>query len=325
MFSAFTSWGNLTFSSSPPRAQSIYESLVSMNGGNFDDKFSGPMNAEWYAIAMAAGEARDTLERAENQSGPKTVHEMLPVQEGMYGLAPGPYDSANDRRAVLEARYKVALVPSPQNVTQALRLTLGDDFVAWVPNQVTDPSPALIPTALCKDVTARFKVITLRTRVLIAGAPIRVLYEQSKITGGDTMALQDQEFIVVDPGLNGIQEAVKVTAPSERDSSTDPDKRVGEFTATFTVGHDLGAIALTQSFPNWSSYKKNSLVVVKNGKAHDPLIVAKVADLLSRMLGGTSTWDVVQENPAPGSAGPFLVGQPCIGTVPIGLTTYVTL
>jgi hypothetical protein len=312
MFSAFTAWGMLEFSSAPPRAQSIYESLVSMNGGNFDDTFSGPMCAEWYAIAMAAGAARDTLERGENQADPLTVHEMLPVQEGMYGLAPGPFDSANDRRATLAARYAVAMPPTQMNVTQALRLLLGSDFVAWVPNPVNTPSPTAIPTAICKQVTARFKLITLTRPVLIVGSPQMVPYAAKD---GDPAELQDQEVVVIDPGLSGIQEAVTVLGPPIG----------GCFRAQFTRGHAAGALGFTGSFPNWSSFKKNSLVVVKHDKAHDPVIRAKVNDLLSRMLSGTATWDVVQENTTPGTAGPFRVGQPCIGTAPIGLTTYVTL
>lgn len=315
MFSAFTAWGNLAFSSAPPRAQSVYESIVSMNGGNFDDTFSGPMCAEWYALAMAIGAARDTLERAENQADPKTVHEMLPVQEGMYGLAPGPLDTANDRRAALEARYKVALRPSQPNVTQALRLLLGSDFVAWVPNPVAEPSPTAIPAALCKPTTARFKKITLLEPVLRVGVPLRIAYSFDVKTGGDAAELQDRETLVVDPGLLGIQESITVLgAPAN-----------GHLVAQFANGHAAGALGFTGSFPNWSSFKKNSLVVVKNGRAHDPIIRAKVNDLLARMLSGTSTWDVVQENLSPGTAGPIRVGQPSIGTVPIGTATYVSL
>ena len=312
MFSAFTGWGAFEFSSAPPRAMSIYQSLVSMNGGNFDDTFSGPMCAEWYAIAMAIGAARDTLERAENQADPATVHEMLPVQESMYELSPGPSDSANDRRATLSARYAVALEPSLQNVTQALRLLLGADFVAWVPNPVAAPSPATIPASICKLPTARFKIVTLLDPVLIVGSPQLVRY---RATAGDPTDLRVQEVVVVDPGLSGIQEAVTVLeVPVD-----------GFLRAQFANGHESGSIGITGSFPNWSSFKKNSLVVVKNGRAHDPILRAKVNDLLSRMLSGTSTWDVVQENVTPGTAGPFRVGQPSIGTVPIGTATYVSL
>jgi hypothetical protein len=312
MFSAFTGWGFLAFSSAPPRGQSIYEAIVSMNGGNFDDTFAGPMCAEWYATAMAIARARDTLERAENQADPLAVHEMLPVQEGMYGLAPGPTDSANDRRATLAARYAVALEPSQQNVTRALRVLLGDDFVAWVPNLVASPSPASIPAAQCKPANARFKTIILQGFVVGDNTQQRVAFRHED---GDSAELQDREVVVIDPGLSGIEEAVTVLGPPLG----------GMFVAQFAMTHAAGARGITSSFPNWSSFKKNSLVVVKRGRAHDPVLRAKVSDLLSRMLSGTSTWDVVQENVIAGTAGPLLVGQPGIGTVPIGLTTYVTL
>lgn len=312
MFSAFSPWGMLEFSSSPPRAQSIYESLVAMHGGNIDDTFSGPLCAEWYAHAMAAGAARDTLERAENQADPLTVHELLPVQEGMYGLSVGPVDSANTRRAALAARYMVALEPSQQNVSQALRLLLGVDFVAWVPNPVASPSPTLIPAAMCKAVGSRVKTVTLLSGITNNTTPQTVRYSA---TSGDAVDLQGQEVIIVDPGLSGIQEAVTVLSTP----------RGGLLTAQFSFAHAAGALAITQSFPNWSSFKKNSVVVVKNGRANDPVLRAKVNDLLSRMLSGTSTWDIVNENSTPGTAGPIRVGQPSIGTVPIGTVTYVSL
>ena len=196
MLSAFTGWGMLEFSSATPRAQSIYQSLVSINGGNFDDTFSGPICAEWYAIAMAAGAARDTLERSENQADPQTVHELLPVLEGMYGLAPGASDSANTRRDMLSARYAVALEPSQQNVTQALRLLLGSDFVAWAPNPVCNPSPDTIPIALCKAPTARFKTVKFLDPVLSVAAPIYMRYLP---IDGDSTDLQDQECSALRP------------------------------------------------------------------------------------------------------------------------------
>lgn len=310
MFSAFTAWGFLEFSSSPPRAQAIYESLVSMNGGNFDDTFSGPMNAEWYAIAMAIAAARDTLERAENQADPKTVHEMLPVQEGMYGLSPGPFDSADDRRAALAARYAVALPPTFPNVTQALRLLLGDDFVAWVPNPVYTPSPATIPAEKCKAPTARFKTIRLLDNITQLGTQ-RVRYAA---LDGDAADLQDQEVVVVDPGLLGIEESITVLAPGD-----------GSLSATFTRAHAIGALGITSSWPNWLNYKKHSLVIVKHGRAVSPPLRAKIGDLLARMLSATATWDVVQANTLPITSGPIRVGEPSIGIVPIGIATYVSL
>ena len=322
MLSAFTGFGNLEFSSKPPRAQSIYESLVSMNGGNFDDNFSGPINAEWYAIAMAAGCARDTLERVENQADPETVHEMLPVQESMYGLSPGPFDSTNARRAALAARYAVARRPTLPNVTQALRLLLGEDFVAWVPNPVATPSPAAIPADKCKAATARFKTLRLLDNVTSVGSQ-RVRYTP---LDGDATDLQDRETVVIDPGLSGIEELITVIGPRDgvKILATDPDP-VGAFTATFANAHAAGAVGITSAWPNWSSYKKHSLVIVKNGRATDPILRAKVTDLLSRMLSGSSTWDVVQENTTPGTCGPFRVGEPGIGIVPIGAASYVSL
>jgi hypothetical protein len=331
MLSAFTGWGMLEFSSAAPRAESIYESLVSMSGGNFDDTFSGPMCAEWYALAMAIGSARDTLERAENQADPATVHEMLPVLEGMYGLSPGPFDSADDRRATLAARYAVALMPTQQNVTQALRLLLGDYFVAWVPSSAASPSPATIPDTMCKLPTARFKTVALLDPVLNIAAPARVRY---RALDGDPSDLQDRETLVFDPGLSGIQESVTVlgvpTVLTElRADSTGAVKSVvigGILTAQFTNGHAAGALGFTGSFPNWSSFKKHSLVVVESGLANDPTVRSKVNDLLSRMLSGTSTWDVVEEEfTTPGTTGPILVGHPSIGIVPIGPSSYVSL
>jgi hypothetical protein len=311
MFSAFSAWGMLEFSSAPPRAQSIYNSIASMNGGNFDDTFSGPMCAEWYAMAMAAGAVRDTLERAENQGDPQTVHELLPVQEHMYELAPGPTDSVNTRRASLAARYLVALEPNVQNVTQALRVLLGTDFVAWVPNSTASPSPAAIPTAMCKSPYARIKTIVLRTAVSDTSRVVSIPYLPGL---GDSADLFDGDTVVIDPGSTSLQEVITVHGTPN-----------GWLNVQFANTHEAGTIGTVGAFPNWSSFKKNSLVVVKNGRASDPILRAKACDLLARMLSGTSTWDIVQENVTPGSAGPFRVEQPSIGTVPIGTKTYVSL
>jgi hypothetical protein len=319
MLSAFSPFGMLEFSSKPPRAQSIYESLVSMHGGNFDDNFSGPLNAEWYAHAMAIGAARDTLERAENQADPDTVHEMLPVQESMYGLAPGPYDSADTRRATLKSRYLLMQRPTIPVVTQVLRLLCGDDFLAWVPNTSADPSPATIPTLECQDVTVRRKVLTLLDPAVAVGVPELVRYEHQF---DDTTPLLAGETVVLDPGKRGIEELVTVQASYWDDTPDTREKPL--IRIVVTRPHEAGAFGVSGSFPNWSSYRSNQLIVVKHGRATDPILRAKIDMQLTRMFGGTCTWDIVEESETPGVAGPFKVGESGIGIVPLGTITYVT-
>ncbi len=314
MFSAFTGFGMLEFSSAAPRAQSIYESLVSMNGGNFDDTFSGPMCAEWYAIAMAVGAAADTLERSENQADPPTVHELLPVQESMYGIPPGPYDSADTRRATLAARYLLTACPTTPVVTQALRLLCGDDFIAWLPNTVAGPSPATIPLLKCQSTAARSKVLKLLDDVYLVGVPVPIRYDHLY---DDATPLLVGETVVLAPGKFGTEEIVTVLA-----SWFDGDKSVMQ--VVVTRPHELGTFGVTGAFPNWSSYRKNQLVVVKHGRATDPILRAKIDGQLTRMIGGTCAWDIVEETTTPGVAGPIRVGQPSIGIVPIGTVTYVT-
>lgn len=326
MFSAFTPFGLLGFSSQVPRAEAIYNALAEASGGNFENTFEGPVCADWYATAMAVAGAREALERAENQADPETVHEMLPVQESMYGLSVGPSDTANTRRSTLAARYKVALPPTRTNVARALQLLLGEDFRAWVPNPIASPSSA-DPPGGCKPATARLKLMRLLLPVLYTGTPLDVRYQVLRADGGP---LAPGETLVIDPGQLGIEETVTVLAGgAERRAAN--GTLCGAFQAVFTHAHEggtlsdeVGARCFAGPFPSWTSYKKNSLVVVKSGRAADPVLRARVDDVLMRMISGTSTWDIVNETSL-GHAGPFRVGVPGIGTAALGDITYVSL
>src|SRR5688572_2166024 len=105
LLSAFTTFGHFAFSSETPRAQAIYESIRDGQGASPNEDFDSALSSRWYAQAMAIAAARSTLERAGNQADPTKVHELLPVQERMWGIIPPALASSDERRAALTIQY----------------------------------------------------------------------------------------------------------------------------------------------------------------------------------------------------------------------------
>lgn len=119
-------------------------------------------------------------------------------------------------------------------------------------------------------------------------------------------------YLMVEPGRYGRQEVVAVihTPATNR------------FYAHFKYSHEEGVLAIRWPFPFWLSHQKHSLVVVKNGRARDPGVQAKTNALLTKLLGATSTWDVVEENVTPGTSGPFYPGEGMPGITPVQQVTF---
>jgi hypothetical protein len=311
-FSAFSRFGHYRFTSKPPRGESIFRAMRESHGGVFgDEAFDGPLAGRWFAIAMAIARARATLERAQNQASPLKVYDILKSQERHHGLAPLSTHTLRQRREAFAARLRVVLGPTRGIVEDSLQTAIGDDFVAWVTRPPSEddvfPDQPWIYDGIFTEKLAQWTTIRITQSVAHLGVPLTRSYEY---VSGDTARLVAGTKVVCAPGLFGQQELITLSAVT---AST--------LTATFTRPHEADTECYLRPWPWWFSNSKHSLVVVKNGRARDRNILRLVNDTLGRILGAASTWDVVEENVAPGTAGPFIANQSEPGITPIELVT----
>jgi hypothetical protein len=309
-FSAFSRFGHYRFTSKPPRGETIFRAMRESNGGVFGaEAFDGPLAGRWFAWAMGIARARSTLERAKNQADPLKVYDLLTTQERHYGLAPLPAESLKQRREALAGRYQVFLGPTRGIVEDALRTALGDDFVAWVTREASEddvfPEQPWLTDGIFETQLPRWTTIRLTQSVAQLGVPLTRTYQY---VAGDTAPLAADTKLVVAPGQFGQQELITLSAVTP-----------ATITATFVRPHEANTECYLRSWPWWFSNSKHSLVVVGNGRARDRNVLRLVHDTLGRLLGGTSTWDVVEENSTPGTAGPFIANQGEPGITPIEL------
>lgn len=148
---------------------------------------------------------------------------------------------------------------------------------------------------------------------LYTGSAMEVAYEnwngslvESTVLAGD--------ILCVDPGNWGLVEKVKVL--SARGSGTER-----KFTALFDRPHSAGAYATDGPVPLWSNSKRHVLVVVSASASVDPIAVARLNELFTRIMRAPTTWAVVRETtPGSGTVGPFKVGSTTgspLGTTPV--------
>jgi hypothetical protein len=311
--SAFKRCGNgFRCSSRRPLGEVLYRQIVESNGGVYqDESFSGPVAARAFALAMTVARARSTLERAKNQADPLKVYDLLTSKERHYGLAPDASDTLAERRAALAAAMQLTLGPKRGNVEYQLRTALGDDFKAWLTTPASSathfPYRPWLSVGLFRD-PGPWKTITLTDSIADRHGDHLVNWTHD---AGDTGGLFPGDQLVVEPGKLGQQELVTVGSPT---SAT--------FRARFARPHESGVMAIRRPWPFWCNTSLHSLVVVTNGRARDPIIRDKVRRLLHKLLGATSTWDVVEESTTPGETGGFVPGLGEPNITPIQLRTF---
>lgn len=322
-FSGYARFGNgFRFSSAKPLGQAIHESFRASYDNGEGVAEGGPLDARLFAWAMGIARARSELERAKNQADPLKCWDLLRAFERHYGIAVPTGATLQSRREALAARMRMVLGPVRANVEYQLAAALGVDFVAWVTTPADD-SPVtyypMMPWDLGTHVSGPdpapqgiFGNPPIWTRVKLT-ASIAALGSRTVgwiTVGGDDVNLTVGDRIVVDPYAEGLRELVRITAVT---AST--------FTAVFTKAHSAGTEALLWPFPYWGSVSLHSLVVVPNGRATDTTVRQKANEVMRRLMGGNSTWDVVEESSTPGSLIGFVPGIGAPGITPIQAVT----
>lgn len=341
--SAFARCGNgFRCSSKKPLGRAIYDSMRESHGETLTE--DGNLDAVIFADSMAFARARYTLERAKNQADPRTAHDLVRPMERHYGIVPPSGATRKSRREAIFAAQQLTVGPTRANVTYQLETALGSDFVAWVTTAGADdnsypekPWETLYYPGSPKNAVGIFsrvvkwKLIRLTSRVDFSTfvnqiVPIhqRVSWEHVAGDEGPLVGRQDAGYdetgrirlkpdkLIVEPGQLGQQEVVDLAT----------GVTLTHLTANFLRTHESGALAMRAPWPFWMSNQKHSHVVVKNGRARDRTLRERVTTVLTKLLGTTSTWDIVEENSTPGASGPFLpgVGEP--GITPIPTLTY---
>lgn len=153
--------------------------------------------------------------------------------------------------------------------------------------------------------------------VVVSGVETEVVYENWSTVGAEERILPG-DILCVDPGNWGLVERVCVASARE-----DGDER--KFTAQFSRAHSADTFATDGPVPLWSNTKRHVLIVVLAAAAINPAKLAKVNDLLRRMMRGPTTWAIVQETtPGAGTVGPFVIGSTTgspLGAVPLEAIT----
>ena len=323
-FSAFTRFGHLRFSSKPPPAKPIYESIVASLGGdgkNFAIVPGSRQDATAYAQAMGLARARLTIQRAGNQKFPSKVTDLIAVREEEYGIVPSATATMSQRRAALVAAKLLPLGASQTVVENALRGLLGADFLAFRPtttaeavswptnlgDQPMNLQAPSVPRKLFKTIDSVPAPGTLRIRAHQIAVPTA--------PGSNTNAPLFGDMMVWDPENDARTEKLFL------ETTTNLGGGVWVLQSTFASAHDPGVTVTTQPYPMWTSSKRHSLVVLTNAAASDPDRRRQVNELMAKILRGVSTWDIT-DGSGGSTGGPFLVGVGRIDITTLDAVTY---
>lgn len=147
LFSCFSPFGQLEFSSAPSEAEKIYSSLVHA----YRDPKSGQVTidtsqgthqeAKLYGWSMALGGARAMLRRAGNELRPETSYSQLEAHEVRFRMSPAADDTVSQRRSALAAKQKAARGPRYEAIVEALASIYGSLLIAYRPVAIGEAEP----------------------------------------------------------------------------------------------------------------------------------------------------------------------------------------
>lgn len=319
LFSDFTPFGLLEFSSDPSEAEKIYGALRS---GYRDPNTGHPsldlsegtyQEAKLYAWAMGMGDARMALRQVDAERLPETSYYNLKAHERRYKIVPEPDASVPDRRRALAARRKAARGARYEAVVDALETILGDAFIAFRPIRVSEAVATPADPSGGPGLFKRHEVPAKSIRIVGAAAritvPMIVAYENSNPREAAIHLLKGDE-LAVDPGHWDLAERVTV-----EEAFVEGDQRF--FQTTFTRPHDANTYATTGNIPLWANTKRHVLIVATSAAARSPQTRARIHDQMQRMMRAPTTWEIVEPNVDGVTVGPFKLGQSPLGSVPV--------
>jgi hypothetical protein len=310
LFSCFTPFGALAFSSAPSLVQKIYDAnianLNSEPNENFDVTVGTNIETMIYARSRVQAASRYALMRAYNNAEPARSTDTIPTHEKEYQVVPGPNDDLTARRAVLAAR---ALLPNGAtyvNVSNALLALLGSGFKFY---RVTTPAESVDFPATAGASPGNFVLpATIIKHFLITsivsvglGAPQIVTYSEFE---AGTPDLVNGDILTVDGAIYGETERITVSAVT-----------ASAFTATFTKAHGPNTFATTAPYPFWHSTARHAHIIVTRAVAEDEDKRRQINELLARMLRGVSTWSIEPDNASSTASAQYLIGDAVLGRV----------
>ena len=308
LFSAFTPYGHLAFSSQEPPGRAIYDAIQRMQGGNYskDAGEEDPANARFYAWAMAAARVKLELRRAENEWDPATTLSLLPVHESAYGVPKQPGATIAERRAALVARTVLPRGGKFEAIDNGLTALLGSAYLQLIPNSQLlaadydgwyESAGVTAATFPLDNVVPLF--LQLNTRIDIVNVEFAFSYSNtdgSALTAG----LPFGTSLVVDPGIHGLREAITVSSTAGS---------IGTSLATFAHPHEPGA-RMHSVFPAWGSARRHFVILVTDPV--DSETRRKVNDFMRRIVTGGTTWTIADE-----ATGGTIPGSTIPGVTPI--------
>lgn len=280
LFSQFTPFGHLAFSSRPAHGQTIYETLRDNFGDTFNVSYSGLQQARLYAQAMCLASAQYQIDRAANNGSPATATELLGVLERDHKIIPSQGATLQERRDYLSAYKRITRGNRREAIEDALRTLLGSDFIEYRTTArseivATPTDPAL--TSVFSARGAKKKVFSVNLPIATIGRPFSVPF--TPVAGTDPPLAGESFSFDPDPRRN--IERVTITAVAD-----------GQITAIFTKSHEPGTLAVSPH-PYWISNQRLDTIVVSDAAAIDAEKRRKISELMARALRGVSQWQIV--------------------------------
>lgn len=324
-FSAFAG-GGLRFTSKPPAAESIYESLRESWGSLFTDDEDAAINVETFAQAKTLGLAAETLQRAGNEANPIYCTELLPKLEIDWRTNPSPSTTMHERRGLLAAAMAVKGGDSIESLTAGLQGIIGSGLLTIIQQPVSGtwggggvyPAPVDLQDVdggpgLFAPAGTRYKSIQLNEAVY---RPFQaVVY---RYLDGDELPLVPGDRIIIAPGHFGRMETVTVLSAT---ANAGYPGSLQIFWANFRLPHDPDDIATTMARPVWTSYRRFLHVVVSDEVLRNRPLCQRCDEFMAKTAGHGVQWALVAAS-GNGTTGPFTIGMSNIGETPIEQLTW---
>lgn len=316
-WSNFAPFGEFAFSGEDSESEKIYNAQVAALG----PAFAGTQaEAETYADSMCFGAARLQIQAAGAQDDPTQVNYLISELEKDWRIYPPPGATLGERRAELAFKQGFANGALETAIEAGLSALLGSLFVNWRPmdratyNEVTLNTTYPVHSPLRRTVIKKITINDVIFPGIQTVSYTRLLDDGNPILTGET--------IVVEPGRNGLEDIVTVTAATAT-----------TLTADFDLPHDAGVPATTGPMIRWTSNQRHSMVIVHPDVLANNTLLTKVHEFMRRVMTAVSTWIVcpemltadpvyswypMQEGMPTGIVTSFRVGEGFIGQTPIG-------